>query len=124
MWLMLIHTSLWSKDFDFFELEYCHGPEYLELAAREYSEGKYIDVHYWVFTPWHFLKMMGLVCQKLGVSFDLQYFLTTQKHDLEFYIQLKKVETVSTDWLSEARKARASDIHRRMYRRKWQKLRI
>jgi len=65
-------------------LDYHHGPEYLSLAAREYAEGKYIDVHCWVFTPWHFMHLMGRMVNEMGLALDLKYFLTTQDHDLEF----------------------------------------
>ena len=62
------------------------------------AQGKYIDIHCWVFTPWSFLELMGKVVSGFGVNFELGHFLTTQDHDLEFYVQLVKTETSTTDW--------------------------
>jgi SAM-dependent methyltransferase len=79
-----------------------HGPEFLDLAYRQYGEGKYVDVHCWVFTPWHFLRIVGRMVEEMGLPFDLRFFLPTPRHDLEFYVQLEKVQTVTTNWESEA----------------------
>jgi len=87
-------------------LQYFHGPEYLSLAAREHAEGKYIDVHCWVFTPWHFMHLMGRMVSEMRLNLNLSYFLTTQDHDLEFYVQLEKTTALTTDWAQEAEAAR------------------
>jgi len=49
-------------------LHYYHGSEYLSRAEREHAEGKYIDVHCWVFTPWHFMHMMGRMVREMGLN--------------------------------------------------------
>ncbi|MET4277752.1 MULTISPECIES: methyltransferase domain-containing protein [unclassified Bradyrhizobium] len=81
------------------ELKFHHGPEFLELAAREFNEGKYIDVHCWVFTPWSFMDLIRRITSEVPhLNFNLAYFLTTQDHDLEFYVQLEKVAAGTTNW--------------------------
>jgi hypothetical protein len=50
--------------------------------------------------------LMGRMVKEFGIPFDLKYFLTTQSHDLEFYVQREKVGTVGTDWMKEAAAAR------------------
>jgi len=84
---------------------YNNPPGLLEVAAREMQEGKYIDVHCWVFTPWHFLALIGRVVNEAGLGFDLDHFETTPSHNLEFYVRLKKVATSTTDWSAAARTA-------------------
>ncbi len=73
-------------------------PSLLEVAAREIQEGKYIDVHCWVFTPWHLLDLLGRIVRATGLGFDLDHFATTPSHNLEFYVRLKKVAASGTDW--------------------------
>ena len=99
-------SELWENYALADHLHYYHGPEFLSLAAREHAEGKYIDVHCWVFTPWHFMHLMGRMVREMGLNFDLRYFLTTQDHDIEFYVQLEKVTALTTDWAQEAEAAR------------------
>jgi predicted SAM-dependent methyltransferase len=82
-----------SKDFKF-----CHGPEFLALAQEHFDQGLYVDVHCWVFTPWSFLELLGQIAKVSNVAFDVGYFLTTQSHDLEFYVHLTRVDVPSTDW--------------------------
>lgn len=85
--------------------QYHHGPEFLEMAMRQHAEGQYVDVHAWVFTPWHFMHLMSRMVREMGLKFDLKFFMTTQDHDLEFYVQLERVKIPSTDWAAEAEKA-------------------
>jgi SAM-dependent methyltransferase len=80
------------------DLKYFHGPEFLDLAHDHFHSGKYIDIHCWVFTPWSFLELMGKITSTFALGFALGHFLTTQEHDLEFYVQLVKTETPPTDW--------------------------
>jgi SAM-dependent methyltransferase len=88
------------------DLKFHHGPEFLSLAQREFAEGKYIDVHCWVYTPWSFMDLMRQITTEAPqLSFDLAYFLTTQDHDLEFYVQLEKVNRPTTDWAALKDKA-------------------
>jgi predicted SAM-dependent methyltransferase len=86
-------------------LKYFHGPEFLNVAYEHFQQGKYIDIHCWVFTPWSFLELMGKVISGFGVNFELGHFLTTQDHDLEFYVQLVKTETPTTDWSAASAEA-------------------
>jgi predicted SAM-dependent methyltransferase len=88
-----------SRDFKF-----SHGPEFLTLAHKHYHEGLYVDVHCWVFTPWSFVELLGQIAKHSKIGFDLSYFLTTQSHDLEFYVQLTRVDVSSTDWEEAATK--------------------
>lgn len=81
-------------------------PSLLEVAAREFQEGKYLDVHCWVFTPWHFLEMIGKVVETTDLGFDLDHFETTPSHNLEFYVRLKKVASSSTNWNEVAKDAK------------------
>lgn len=88
-------------------LEYEHGPDFLEAACRDYQEGKYIDVHNWVFTPWSFLDLMGWIVAEYGLSFNLRWFQTTPEFDLQFMVQLEKLSAGSTtDWAHAAFAAR------------------
>jgi SAM-dependent methyltransferase len=90
--------SLWENFASADDLRYIHGPEYLELAQRHFFEGRYVDAHCWVFTPWSFLECIGHLVAKFGLDFELGRFLTTQDHDLEFYVQLIKRPNPQTDW--------------------------
>lgn len=88
-------------------LPYCHGPEFLELGAREFSAGKYVDVHCWVFTPWSFLSLIGWMCRDHGLDVDLARAGTTQKRNLEFTVHLRRTAGgTKTDWVREASAAR------------------
>ncbi len=87
------------------DLKYVHGVEYLDIAYQHFHEGRYIDVHCWVFTPWSFLDLMGKIISSFGLEFELARFLTTQDHDLEFYVQLVKKKGPSTGWAEASSKA-------------------
>lgn len=91
------------------DLPYIHGPEFVEDAARKYAAGEYIDVHCWVFTPWHFLRLMGKITAKYDLGYDLKFFQTTPSHDLQFMVQLEKTAGRSaTDWDAEAEAVKQS----------------
>jgi hypothetical protein len=75
-----------------------HSLEDVQLAIAEYLDGKYVDVHVSVFTPWSFFEFMHLIEIEYGMYFTLVNFLTTQDHDLEFYITLKKSLKKTEDW--------------------------
>jgi len=83
-------------------------PSLLEVAALHMQEGKYIDVHCWVFTPWHFLEMLGKIIKTTGLGFDIDHFETTPAYELEFYVRLKKVSSSTTLWEDTAAEARHS----------------
>jgi hypothetical protein len=52
------------------------------------------------------MALMDRIAREAGhLRFNLAHFLTTQDHDLEFYVQLEKVETATTDWLAMAKLA-------------------
>lgn len=102
--------ALWDDysrldDFPFF-----HDPTFLSLAALHYAEGRYVDVHCWVFTPWSFLEVIGHAVKETGLGFNLQTFQTTPYHDLEFYARLVRVTQSTTDWEREAAVARADAL--------------
>lgn len=82
---------------------FVHGPEYLELAHNHYEEGRYIDVHCWVFTPSSFLELMGWMTQEFGLTYNLRWNKLTPPHDLQFFVQLEKSPTgkSETDWTAE-----------------------
>jgi hypothetical protein len=40
-----------------------------------------------------------------GLGFNLQYFMTTPSHDLEFYVRLERVAASTTDWAHAASEA-------------------
>jgi glycosyltransferase involved in cell wall biosynthesis/SAM-dependent methyltransferase len=102
--------ALW-EDYQTVEtLPFCHGPEFLALAAEHFAEGRYVDVHCWVFTPWSFLDTLGCIVADTGLGFDLQYFQTTLPHDLEFYVRLVRVGRPGTDWGKAAAAARADAL--------------
>jgi SAM-dependent methyltransferase len=88
--------------------EYAHGPEFLELATDDFVKGNYIDVHAWVFTPWHFLEIIGWIVNEYNIPYDLSYFETTPEYDLQFRVQLVKPLSgkSSTYWHMEANKQR------------------
>lgn len=89
--------ALWDDYSKASSVSYAHGAEFLDLAHKHYHEGKYVDVHCWVFTPWSFMNLMGQIDRRLGLGFRLKHFLTTQSHDLEFYVALEKGGG-TTDW--------------------------
>lgn len=90
--------ALWNDYSQADDLKFFHGAEYLDIASEHFHTGKYIDIHCWVFTPWSFLDVMGKLTRPFGLDFELGHFLTTQEHDLEFYVQLVKTPSPSTDW--------------------------
>ena len=97
---------LWNDYRGLDKLPFYDPPNNLKVAFQNYEAGKYIDVHCWVFTPWSFLELLGDIEVSFGLGFELQYFLTTQSHDLEFYVQLRRTNRPQTDWMAEAEKAR------------------
>jgi SAM-dependent methyltransferase len=99
--------ALWENYAIASDLPFCHGPAFLELAAKHYDEGRYIDVHCWVFTPWSFLELVGRAVQDTNLGFDLEYFRTTFSNDLEFYARLVRTPSRVTNWSREAEQARA-----------------
>jgi SAM-dependent methyltransferase len=102
--------KLWENYGEADHLHYHHGPEFLELAQNHFAQGRYVDVHCWVFTPWHFMRLMGRMVKEMKLPFDLRFFMTTQEHDLEFYVQLEKVNLPSTDWETHAEEALSGAI--------------
>jgi SAM-dependent methyltransferase len=99
--------ALWKDYAVVANLPFVHGPEFLSLAAEHYAEGRYIDVHCWVFTPWSFLQTLGRIAHEGKLGFDLRYFHSTLVNDLEFYVQLVRAPSPSTDWGARAAEARA-----------------
>ena len=55
-------------------LPFHHGPEYVTLGNTHHAEGRYVDVHCWVFTPWSFLQTLGHIVAETGLGFELEYF--------------------------------------------------
>nr|WP_246712652.1 methyltransferase domain-containing protein [Rhizobium sp. BK399] len=86
---------------------YFHDDSFLPHAMEKWQDGEYVDVHAWVFTPWHFMHLMDRMTSEMGLKFDLCYFLTTQDHDLEFYVQLERSDQVCTDFAVEEARARS-----------------
>jgi SAM-dependent methyltransferase len=102
--------AMWDDYEKIGEFPFVHDPSFLSLAAAHYAEGRYVDVHCWVFTPWSFLETIGHIVRETGLGFDLQYFRTTSFHDLEFYVRLARVAGSTTDWTAEAAAARANAL--------------
>ena len=93
--------ALWA-DYSLSErVPYFHGAEFLDIAYAHFYEGRYVDVHCWVFTPWSFMSIMGEITSHFNLGFRLNHFLTTQLNDLEFYVELQKSDR-ATDWVAEA----------------------
>jgi SAM-dependent methyltransferase len=106
----VVDASAWHLWEDYSQvrtLPFYHSADFLSLAATHYEEGRYIDVHSWVFTPWSFIELLGQLESKFHIGFDLEYSLTTQSHDLEFYVQLRRTDHVTTDWAAAAADAQA-----------------
>lgn len=82
----------------------------LSLAATHYAEGRYIDVHCWVFTPPSFLSTIGKIVRETDLGFNLESFRTTAYHEIEFYVRLVKVARSTTDWEKAAAEARSHPI--------------
>ena len=80
------------------EAEPHHNLEDLKHALEEFEQGKYIDVHATVFTPWSFFEFMRIAQDEFQINFKLVDFLTTQDHDLEFYVVLQKISTQEENW--------------------------
>jgi len=53
---------------------------------------------------------MGRLTPLFGLDFELAHFLTTQDHDLEFYVQLVKTPASSTDWAKASVEAFATAL--------------
>jgi SAM-dependent methyltransferase len=102
--------QLWQDHSISSDLSFCHSPAFLSLAAEQYAEGRYIDVHCWVFTPWSFLELMGRISVEEHLGFEIAYFDTTHVNDLEFYIRLIRVPESGTDWKLEASRAELSAL--------------
>ena len=108
----VVNVSTWALWEDYSrvnDVPFAHGPEYLDLAYKNYLEGQYIDIHCWVFTPWSFMELLGEITDKYGLAFRLTHFMTTQSHDLEFYVALEK-SPVKTDWRAEMERARSGAL--------------
>lgn len=97
--------SLWDDYTVSERFKFSVGPDRLIRVTNRFQEGHYIDVHCWVFTPWSFIALMGQIVRETELAFDMSYLLTTQSHDLEFYVQLTRVEASKTDWSAAARDA-------------------
>ena len=80
------------------EAEPHHNLADLKNALDEFEKGKYIDIHATVFTPWSFFEFMRIAQDEFQVNFKIVDFLTTQDHDLEFYVVLQKVSIQEEDW--------------------------
>jgi len=109
----VVRVDTWALWDDYAKLDdypFFHDPSFLSLAAQHYAEGRYVDVHCWVFTPWSFLEVLGQTVKETGLGFDLQSFQTTSFHDLEFYARLVRVARPTTDWEREAVAARANAL--------------
>lgn len=101
--------ALWDDYRTAKNVKMLHPPELLAIAAQQYAEGIYIDVHAWVFTPWSFLDLIGWMSKEYGLGFDLQYFEATNYRDLSIIVQLRKTPNwgSTTDWEAEKHKAYA-----------------
>jgi predicted SAM-dependent methyltransferase len=82
--------TLWDKPDEAESADYCHGPEYLDIAHQHFHEGKYIDIHCWVFTPESFLKLLEKIVAETSLALKIVEFTETPKYDLEFYVTLQK----------------------------------
>lgn len=98
--------ALWDDYDRVNSLAFVHGPEFLARGNQHFAEGRYVDVHAWVFTPWSFLETIGLIVDEFGLGFDLRHFQTTFDHDLEFYLQLERSDSSTTHWGTAATEAR------------------
>ncbi len=102
--------ALWDDYNKIEDFPFVHDTSFLSLAGTHYAEGRYVDVHCWVFTPWSFLGTMGRIVSETGLGFDLQGFRTTSSHELEFYVRLVRVAQSTTDWKNETDAARANAL--------------
>jgi hypothetical protein len=66
--------------------------EKVNLAIAEFhaSQGKYIDVHCWQFTPQSFMKVMNDLYNLKLIEFTVEEIFETSPNSLEFYAILKK----------------------------------
>lgn len=87
------------------EAEPHHSLADLKHALDEFEKGKYVDVHASVFTPWSFFEFMKTVQDEFQIDFKLVDFLTTQDHDLEFYVVLQKNQKEKQSWHKIAEEA-------------------
>jgi SAM-dependent methyltransferase len=103
--------SLWADYSQRNTLKFYHDQDFLIRTVGHFNEGKYIDVHCWVFTPWSFFEILALAQDQALVPFDLVHSLTTQENDLEFYVQLVKSDAPTTNWREVARVAKRTALH-------------
>lgn len=84
-------------------------PTAVQTIFEQWRDGRYIDVHCWVFTPWSFLRLIGWINRKFGLHYELKWAEPTPHNQLEFYVQLEKKTPTSafTDWEEAASKLQA-----------------
>jgi predicted SAM-dependent methyltransferase len=87
------------------EAEPHHNLADLKHALDQFEKGEYVDIHTTVFTPWSFFEFMKTVQDEFQINFKLVDFLTTQDHDLEFYVVLQKSESKKQSWRNIAEEA-------------------
>jgi SAM-dependent methyltransferase len=75
-------------------------PTVTQKVYEQWHDGRYIDAHCWVFTPWSFLRIIGWIVRKYGLYYGLRWAEPTPHNQLEFYVQLEKQTHTSavTDW--------------------------
>ena len=84
-------------------------PSVAKTIFDQWAEGRYIDAHCWVFTPWSFLRTIGWIVRKYGLYYELKWAEPTPHDQLEFYVKLEKKTSISasTNWEAAASKLQA-----------------
>lgn len=86
-----------------------HALDYARDAARD---GRYVDVHCWVFTPTSFLQAMAALVDLGLLSFRCAAFSDTQPFENEMMLLLEKVDTSLPAAKAEARRSFAEHLSR------------
>ncbi len=65
------------------------------ILAREAEEGKYHDVHCWVFTPLSFAVLMGELTRAGMLQWVCEWLVPTERNTLEFFVSLRPTDSAA-----------------------------
>lgn len=101
-------AALWRDGRSGREARRVMPPGITAVVTEQWHAGQYLDAHCWVFTPWWFIELLGLVVERHELDFGLRWAKPTPSHQLEFYVQLERRQPGSarTNWTAAARSMR------------------
>jgi hypothetical protein len=98
IWKVIEHRALTTHNDSIEHWNGNHGPSNVNLKSRwesalqefKSSEGSYIDVHCWQFTPQSFVNLVQGLFELGYIDFEVEKIYETPKNDLEFCVILRK----------------------------------